>query len=109
MQEIAIGKLGMSPDVFWGMTPREFFNAQRGFLEIKQSRKRESWEVARWQAVQLINVHLKKGSKFTKVTDLAVFEWEKEAFEQETRVTEADKARIAAKFGKKIKQKRGSL
>ncbi len=40
--ECALGKMRMDPDVFWRMSPREFFPAWHGFLEEQARIRREA-------------------------------------------------------------------
>jgi hypothetical protein len=65
-----LGLLGLTPDLLYEFTFREFGNAVRGRYKSEELLDRSNWERVRWQTALLLNVHTKK--------DLAVFPWEKE-------------------------------
>ena len=84
MQEVALGQLMWRPDEFWDSTLREFVNASRGLEKSHEARYREDWERSRWQAMALLSVHMKKGSKM-KPQDLVEFPWETPAKRKRTK------------------------
>lgn len=60
------------------MTPRQFFNAQKGFFDLVNQSEREAWERCRFSTTALINVQLPKNKKI-KVTELIQFDWDKKS------------------------------
>ena len=71
-----MGLLGLTPDLLYELTFREFGNAVRGRYKSEELLDRSNWERVRWQTALLLNVHTKKGTSL-KPKDLAVFPWEK--------------------------------
>jgi len=73
----AFGEIGMAYGDFWGMLPREFWDACRGHNEKVQRDYRTEWERTRWAAAVQAN-----SSGFSKKSvqprDLLKFPWEKE-------------------------------
>ena len=72
--EIA-GRMGMSETEFLDCTPRFFYNRQRGYMAATDAAERGEWERTRWLAFFVLTPHRKKR---LKMSDLAVFPWEKE-------------------------------
>ena len=68
--------MGLSPQVFWSMSLKEFKLCQRGFFEKRKQDIRVQWETARYVAFYAVAPHAKKG-RMRKLTDLGLFEWEK--------------------------------
>lgn len=67
--------MGMSPDAFWDLLPREFFLKQHGFNAMMDRKDRNDWEMVRWQTAFLLQPHMKKGKQL-KPTSLIKFPWE---------------------------------
>ena len=79
MEAFAYGEIKISRSEFWGMTPREFWNACDGHNKKKEKDYQIRWEQTRWQAAVQVN-------SFTKKTiqpqDLLKFPWESEAIDR---------------------------
>lgn len=73
MEEIAFGELGLKPDEFYMMTPRNFINAQNGHKRLYEQNQQAEWERARWMSCVIISPHLKRGISPGKIT---TFPWE---------------------------------
>jgi hypothetical protein len=65
--------MALVPSEFWGMTPREFWNACDGYNKKEDQRYQTSWEQTRWLAT--IYVNALGGKKSTH--DLMKFPWDK--------------------------------
>jgi hypothetical protein len=96
-QELALGQLGWTPDVFYNSTPRELKYALRGFHELYQQQQRQDWERTRWSTTLMLNIHLEKKNRLSP-KDLAVFPWEKT--EQQTKLTTEQAKSILARWQK---------
>lgn len=70
--------LGITASDFYSLDPKEFYYALKVATEERRAKSREMYEVARLQTVWLINSSPYVKNKLKKVTDLAVFSWEKE-------------------------------
>lgn len=66
--------MGLSPSEFWEMSPREFWNACRGYNERTKQNYQTSWEQTRWLAAIFANAF--GGKKKIQPTDLMEFPWE---------------------------------
>ena len=66
--------MGMSPEAFWDLLPREFFLKQHGFNAMMDRKDRNDWEMVRWQTAFLLQPHMKKGKQL-KPTSLIKFPW----------------------------------
>jgi hypothetical protein len=71
----------MQYEQMYDLTPREFFNAVKGYDEQEQLRQREAWERMRMQTTALLQVHTKRGRKL-KPTDVFKFEWDEDAIKK---------------------------
>lgn len=76
---VAFGQIRISPEVFWEMTPREFFNAWRGFndtLAIKraelEAHRSMAYGAARWNAAATA-----MSSEAAKKISQHRFDWER--------------------------------
>ena len=74
MEQIAFGELGISVNDLYGMTPRNFINAQIGRKKLYDQNEQGEWERSRWMACVIINPHLKRAIDPKKLT---TFPWEK--------------------------------
>lgn len=99
MQKLALGQLGYSPDVFYDMTPREFWNALEGNYEYQQNIQRENWVRERYFATSIINVQL--GKEKIEPRDLITFDWEADKVVELP--TEEDMKRIIERDKKLLK------
>lgn len=50
-----MGSLGLRSDEFYDLSPREFWHAMNAFGEVKMMESRNRFEVARYNAVAIIN------------------------------------------------------
>jgi len=66
-------------DEFYDLSPVEFFLALKFRAEYERRRVQELYEIARMQAVWLINVQPQVQPKLARYDALARFPWEKEA------------------------------
>lgn len=57
---MAVGEMGLSPEMFNSMTPAEFILAQYGYLNKKQAEARQAWEIARFSTYAQIIIHIDK-------------------------------------------------
>ena len=77
----AVGRLGISVEAFYGMSPREFYFALKTHSDAEAdkmiSASRRQYEVARFQAVILLGPHLPKGHSIKDPRKLCHFDWEK--------------------------------
>ena len=71
---MGLGQIGCSEIELYDMTPRTFFNAQKGLFDAYQVRDQADWERSRWMACVLLNPHVKKTMQ---PKDLTTFPWEK--------------------------------
>lgn len=71
LQQIGMGRLGMTEDEFWSCTPRAFFNAVEGF----ESLRKDDLELLRLQTLYQINPHIKKQIKDPR--QLWRYSWDK--------------------------------
>jgi len=55
MAGAALGHLGISPEAFFELTPKEFYYAMEIVAERQSSQARQQFEVARYTAVAIIN------------------------------------------------------
>jgi hypothetical protein len=62
--EVGLGQLGLTPDVFWQMTPYEFLCAQKGYFELYKMREQSAWH----RTIELINIQLPKGKRIDPKT-----------------------------------------
>ena len=60
------------------MDPREYFYAMLAKRDFIVGKRHEAYEVARLQAVLVINSTLKREQQYRRVQDLIRFVWEKE-------------------------------
>ncbi len=67
-----IGEMGFTPDEIGWFTLREVYLAMQGHTKKVQ----REWEIARWINFYSISPHVKRGS-LLKLTDIALFDWEK--------------------------------
>ncbi len=74
--EIALGKLNMTEDEFWDITPRVFQLKCDGFFSLVDNVERLKWERMRFQTVALINSQRKRSEQIT-AQKLIKFDWEK--------------------------------
>lgn len=105
------GMAGMGEAEFWQTSLRYLFNRLEGYRKAKEIETQVTYEVARWQAMQMLLPHLQKG-KTLKVTDLGKFYWElsekeKAALEKEAEKTDPTKlAAMQEKVHKAIEEGR---
>jgi hypothetical protein len=74
MMEVALGYLGWSVIDFWDSTPREFSNAFRGWVKVRDMDMQSAWERARMLALYTAAPHSKKK---LRPQDIMKFEWDK--------------------------------
>lgn len=100
--------MGMRPDEFWDLLPREFFLKQHGYNAMIERKERNDWEMIRWQTAYLLQPNMKKG-KTIKPTDLIKFPWERKKSKSRAELLEARKEReyYAKLYGLKMKPKDG--
>lgn len=63
----------LDPFVFYNMTPRNFFNALKGYRRKEDNLSKERWVIARKMMYATIMVHAKN----IKETDVMTFPWER--------------------------------
>ena len=102
---MGLGQLGYSIEELYDLTPRSFYNAQRGLYEKWEVDGQGHWERARWMAAIIINPHVKKN---IQPKDLTKFPWEKtkrtgKSAELVYKEAELFKKIIDKKMGKKNK------
>ena len=81
MEAFAYGEMKISRSEFWGMTPREFWNACDGHNDKTQRNYQTSWEQTRWLATIQAN-SFRSGNKTIQPSDLLKFPWESEAIDR---------------------------
>jgi len=76
---MAIATLGISSEEFYDLDAVEFYNALKVISENRRAQSRESYEVARFGAVQIINMELmlKGRNPIQDPADYVSFIWEK--------------------------------
>ena len=84
---------------FYDLAPVEFYHALKFRAEYERRRVQELYEIARMQAVWLINVQPQIKPKLQRYDDLAKFPWEKEAISDVKQDTLAMKAAIMSIAG----------
>ena len=57
--EVGLGQMRLTPDSFWGMTPRELYACQKGFFDHVTFLEHEAWK----RTIAEINIHLPKNKK----------------------------------------------
>lgn len=72
---MAFGQMGIAPDVFWDMTPREFGAAVHGWSELQKRNQRDTYDAARIVGRAVIQMAVKKGKK-VKLSDVAKMPWD---------------------------------
>jgi hypothetical protein len=75
LEAFAFGQIGLMPDQFYDLLPREWENMVSGWNEKQNRKEQTQWERTRWIATILLNPHTKKR---ISQRDLIVFPWEKE-------------------------------
>lgn len=75
-----LGEVGIGYSDFWEMTPRETWNACRGYNEKFQKWFRVTWEQSRWMGTQARNIMMKNP---VQPTDLLSFPWDEENKEEQ--------------------------
>jgi hypothetical protein len=70
------------------MSPREFYYALKSKQErdsqIIEHEFKQAYKVARFQAVLLINPHLKRGQQYKDPMELIKFSWEKNVIKKQS-------------------------
>ena len=94
LQQIGMGRLGMTEEEFWSCTPRAFFNAVEGF----ESLRKDDLEILRLQTLYQINPHIKKQIRDPKL--LWRYPWDKRNNNKKTR----EEAIKGKEFVEKVKQ-----
>lgn len=74
--EVGLGYFGWDVDQFWNATPREFSNAFRGWVKVREMDDRVEWERTRAMTLALVQVHIKKK---LRPTDIFRFTWDDKA------------------------------
>tara|TARA_R110000796_G_scaffold54125_2_gene126653 strand:+ start:2631 stop:2945 length:315 start_codon:yes stop_codon:yes gene_type:complete len=77
IEELGLGRLGMSYTDLYDMIPRSFWNAVDGYWLSKENEDRKAWERTRWSTCILVNMQLPKGKQLT-LQKLIRFDWEEE-------------------------------
>ena len=99
------GEMGLPLVQFYEMTPRQFQNYATGFIDQKESSRKQSWEQARFIAYWSASMGLKKS---TKPKDLLSFDWDVEPqMQQAPQMPTEDEINASKEFWEKIDQKRG--
>jgi len=96
-----MGQLGMSEEVFWGTTPRAFFNAVEGF----ESLRRADLEIQRLQTLYNINMWAKKPIKDPK--KLWSYPWERMVISDKEKSLAQRKNRYLAEKIARIEKRHG--
>lgn len=73
MEAFAFGQVGLSPEAFYDLTPRQWANKVSGWEAQINLIQQQEWERIRWQTTWLVNPHTKKK---LSPKDLMVFPWE---------------------------------
>tara|TARA_R100000655_G_scaffold70678_4_gene108972 strand:+ start:4886 stop:5224 length:339 start_codon:yes stop_codon:yes gene_type:complete len=102
LEEIAFGELGLKPDEFYMMTPRNFINAQNGHKRLYEQNQQAEWERARWMACVIINPHLKRNISPKKIT---TFPWEKTRKTKNQAMNDIERLRKESEFDDKVQSK----
>ncbi len=68
----------LHPGVYYGMTPRQFFNALRGYRNKQDLLSRERWMIAR----KMMYAAMAPYAKNLKETEIMQFPWEDEIIKQ---------------------------
>ena len=97
IEKCGLWQLGYTVAELYDMTPRMFYNAQKGLFDHWEMNQQGSWERARWVAAAIINPHVKKS---VQPKDLVRFAWEKKRGKIKTK--ELEKIRAEAKLYKQI-------
>jgi len=102
LEQIAFGELGLKPDEFYMMTPRNFINAQNGHKRLYEQNQQADWERARWMACVIINPHLKRGIAPGKIT---TFPWERTRKKKQEMEYDIERLRLESEFDDKVQAK----
>jgi hypothetical protein len=70
---IAVGVWGLSRNDFLDLTPFEFQQAHKAWLEVQTLQYRAQWEQTRWLAAVVVQPHAKRR---LRPADLIRFNWE---------------------------------
>ena len=93
--------MGLTPNEFWDLTQREFWNKLEGFYELEENRERREWTRTRWQTCLFLNCYTGKDNTL-QPQDLIKFDWEQEEIQKEIVIpTIEDFERVKAKYGLK--------
>jgi hypothetical protein len=98
----------LSIDYFYSLTPRQFYNTQKGYRLRQEADFKDNWERTRSLMFAVLQPHLKKRSATEK--DIMIFPWEKNTnqqvidLEQEMRQVEENKKKWEARDALKNKK-----
>jgi len=88
----AIAILGISPETLEDLSLREYFYALRVYMEHRRNQSRELYNIARLQAVLIINFSGNIKHPITDPMMLVRFDWETKSKEQKQTVEEMKSA-----------------
>lgn len=95
--------MGMSPDEFWDVTPKEFFYKMEGFFDHQMFLQRQAWERCRWSTNLLWNIQVDPKHRMSP-TEMIKFEWEKVKGEQKPPLTKEELEKLVARYGNKSRR-----
>lgn len=72
-----VGKVGINPNEFGLLTPRETSLIHNAWIEHQTFSERQQWERVRWQTTYLLNIQLKEKDRQTP-NKFFPFEWDNE-------------------------------
>ena len=101
--------LGVSSEEFFDLSPVEFYYALKTTREFRRAASKEAYEIAREQAVWIINyTSTRLKDPFKSPTDMVKFVWENEPNKEKQSVDDMKRAitRIALMIGTKPEQEK---
>lgn len=90
---IAVGQMGLAPEVFAALTPAEFVYIWLGWSDGEQTRRRQEWERERWSVWVAACMQLDKKDRLP-MTEMFPLPWESPVLPQQEPTMEERKERI---------------
>ena len=85
MQIFAYGSLGLTPDQFWNLTPKEYGFFVKGYGQERERRQKDEepmLHLLRFIGTTLYNAHRGKGARALSLEDLITLSFDKEKKQQ---------------------------
>lgn len=90
---IAVGQMGLAPEVFAALTPAEFVYIWLGWSDGEQTKRRQEWERERWAVWVAACIQLDKKDRLP-MTEMFPLPWESSVLPQQEPTMEERKERI---------------